>query len=127
MAESQLPPQRRQPGTGRSVAPQQAALDAERRLGKPCFYAGQKVPGLFACITCQFRIRNRGTLPSCPDCGELIWAYMDAGPRPVPEGEAEVPGAAAPQGARVEEGVKLTTSASEPAVQVQENIKLELP
>jgi hypothetical protein len=126
MADPGLPPQRRQASAGRNVAPQQAALDAERRVGKPCYYAGQKVPGQFACITCQFRIRNRGTLPACPDCGELIWAYMEAGPRPVPEGEAEVPGRAGASTARVEEGVKLSAPAAAP-VQVQENVKLDLP
>ena len=125
MADAGLPPQRRQSGANRNVAPQQAAQEAEKRIGKPCYYVGQKVQGLFACITCQFRIRNRSVLPACPDCGELIWAYMDTGPRPVPEGEAEAPATAAAPAARVEEGVKLTTSAA--PVKVQENVKLELP
>jgi predicted RNA-binding Zn-ribbon protein involved in translation (DUF1610 family) len=125
MADAALPPQRRQSGGPRNVAPQQAAQEAERRTGKPCYHVGQKVQGMFACITCQFRIRNRAALPACPDCGELIWAYMDACPRPVPEGEAEAPAPAAAPTARVEEGVKLTTS-TEP-VTVQENVKLDLP
>ena len=73
---------------GKNISPAQGAQEAERRLGKPCYHAGQKVPGIFACVTCQFRINNRGTLPACPDCGEIIWAYMGDGPRPVPEGEA---------------------------------------
>lgn len=128
-----LPPQRRQaggPGGGPggrprgNISTREGVEEAERRLGKPCFHAGQKVQGTFACVACQFRIRNRGTLPTCPDCGELVWAYMDEGPRPVPEGEQ--PGAvpeAAPAGeaATVEEGVKLDS----PAVKVQEGVKLQ--
>jgi hypothetical protein len=131
-----LPPQRRQGGTGggpgggpggrggrSNLSPREGAEEAERRLGLPCFHVGQKVQGLFGCVACQKQIRNRGTLPTCPDCGEIIWAYMDQGPRPVPEGEE--PGAqpreAAPQaGPVVEEGVKL-----EAPVSVQENVKLE--
>ena len=127
-----LPPQRRQGGRsggpsgsrGRSVSsPKEGAERAEQRLGRPCFYAGQRVQGTFRCTACQFGIRNRGPLPSCPDCGELVWAYMDDGPRPVPEGET--PGAApaaapAPAGPVVQENVKL-----EGPVSVQENVKLE--
>jgi hypothetical protein len=131
---SSLPPQRRQaggPGGGPGGRPprsnmsvREGAEEAERRLGKPCFHAGQKVPGVFACVACQFQIRNRGVLPSCPDCGEIVWAYMQDGPRPVPEGEE--PGAApqaaqAPAGPVVEEGVKLDA----PPVVVQENVKLQ--
>ncbi len=128
-----LPPQRRQaggPGGGPggrprgNISTREGVEEAERRLGKPCFHAGQKVQGTFACVACQFRIRNRGTLPTCPDCGEIVWAYMDEGPRPVPEGEQ--PGAApaaAPEAdtATVEEGVKLDS----PAVKVQEGVKLQ--
>jgi hypothetical protein len=125
MADAGLPPQRRQSGANRNIAPQQAAQEAERRVGKPCYHVGQRVSGLFACITCQFRIRNRAVLPACPDCGELIWAYMETGPRPVPEGETEIPATAVAPSARVEEGVKLTTSAA--PVTVQENVKLDLP
>lgn len=130
-----LPPQRRQAGPGRgpggpggragraNLSPREGAEEAERRLGKPCFHAGQKVPGMFGCVACQFQIRNRGTLPTCPECGEIVWAYMEDGPRPVPEGEE--PGAApaaapAKAGPVVEEGVKL-----EGPVSVQENVKLE--
>ena len=72
---------------GTNLSPAQGAQQAEQRLGKPCYHAGQRVPGIYACVTCQFRINNRGTLPACPDCGEIIWAYMGDGPRPVPEGE----------------------------------------
>jgi hypothetical protein len=75
-------------------------------------------------VACQFRIRNRGPLPVCPDCGELVWAYMEQGPRPVPEGEE--PGAAPEptQGpaATTEEGVKLDAPAN---VTVQDNVKLQ--
>jgi hypothetical protein len=125
MAEAALPPQRRQGGAGRTAAPQQAALESERRLGKPCYYAGQQVVGTFACITCQFRIRNRRVLPNCPDCGELIWAYMEDGPRPIPEGETEMPAGAVASGPKVEEGVKLSAPSAQP-VKVQENVKLDL-
>lgn len=134
---SSLPPQRRHAGGpggsggpgGRPPRPnmslREGAEEAERRLGKPCFHAGQKVPGVYACVACQFQIRNRGVLPACPDCGEVVWAYMEQGPRPVPEGEE--PGAApaaAPQqsGPAVEEGVKLDAPKD---VTVQENVKLQ--
>ena len=130
-----LPPQRRQGGARsgppaargnkrtQANSPKEGAEEAERRLGVPCFYADQKVLGMFGCVACQFQIRNRGTLPSCPDCGEIIWAYMEDGPRPVPEGEepgqAPTPtkGPAAPV---VQENVKL-----EAPVSIQENVKLE--
>lgn len=129
-----LPPQRRQGGGMRSGPsgargnrgagnPKEGAEEAERRLGRPCFHAGQKVLGMFACVACQFQIRNRGKLPSCPECGELVWAYMEDGPRPVPEGEApgETPAVeAAPAGPVVQENVKL-----EAPVSIQENVKLE--
>ena len=131
---SSLPPQRRQGGgagggpPGRQQRPNMSVREgleqAEQRLGKPCFHAGQKVPGVFACVACQFQIRNRGVLPSCPDCGEIVWAYMLDGPRPVPEGEE--PGAAPqapaePAGPAVQEGVRLDA----PQVQVQDNVKLQ--
>ena len=78
---------------------------------------------MFGCVACQFQIRNRGALPTCPQCGEIVWAYLEDGPRPVPEGEE--PGAApaaAPEtaGPQVQEGVKLDAPVS-----VQENVKLE--
>lgn len=123
-----LPPQRRQAGPGgragrSNLSPREGAEEAERRLGRPCFHAGQRVAGMYGCVACQFRIRNRGTLPTCPDCGEIIWAYLEDGPRPVPQGEE--PGAApaaapTPAGPVVQEGVKL-----EAPVSVQENVKLE--
>jgi hypothetical protein len=126
-----LPPQRRQSGPGSgpggrggrsTLGPREGAEETERRLGIPCFHAGQKVLGLFGCVACQKQIRNRGVLPTCPDCGEIIWAYLDQGPRPVPEGEE--PGTPPPDaptaGPVVEEGVKL-----EAPVSVQENVKLE--
>jgi hypothetical protein len=130
-----LPPQRRQAGgpgggpggrAGRTnLTPKEGVEEAERRLGKPCFHAGQKVQGTYACVACQFQIRNRGTLPTCPDCGEIVWAYMESGPRPVPEGEqpGDVAAAApaAPSSATVEEGVKLES----PGVSVQEGVKLQ--
>ncbi len=127
-----LPPQRRSgtpagPGgrAGKSnLSPKEGAEQAERKLGLPCFHAGQKVKGIYACVACQFRINNRGTLPTCPDCGEMIWAYMGGGERPVPEDEVAAPVAAAPAApsAVVEEGVKLEAPAP---VRVEENVKLE--
>jgi hypothetical protein len=126
-----LPPQRRQVPTGggpggragrSNLSPREGAEEAERRLGMPCFHAGQKVTGMYGCIACQFQIRNRGTLPTCPECGEIIWAYLEQVPRPVPEGEE--PGAPPPAqekaGPVVQEGVKLDAPVS-----VQENVKLE--
>jgi hypothetical protein len=104
--------------------PKEGAEEAERRLGLPCFHAGQKVVGLFGCVACQFQIRNRGKLPGCPECGELVWAYLEQGPRPVPEDEA--PGApatetpAAQEGPVVQENVKIDAPVS-----VEENVKLE--
>ena len=82
------------------------------------------MPGIFACVTCQFRINNRGTLPACPDCGEIIWAYMGDGPRPVPEGETAPAAEAAAPAAPVEETVALEQPVQEP-VKVEEGIKLE--
>ena len=129
-----LPPQRRQPGgpgggpggrSGRAnLSTREGVEEAERRVGKPCFHAGQKVLGTFGCVACQFQIRNRGTLPTCPDCGEIVWAFMEDGPRPVPEGEQPGTPAAAPApaaGPTVEEGVKLDA----PRVSVQEGVKLQ--
>jgi hypothetical protein len=81
------------------------------------------VVGVFACVACQFRINNRKALPSCPDCGELIWAWMGEGERPVPEGEEA---RAAPQqptaGPAVQEGVKLEGPGP---VKVEEGVKLD--
>ncbi len=129
-----LPPQRRQAGgpgggpggrTGRTnLSTKEGVEEAERRLGKPCFHAGQKVLGTYGCVACQFQIRNRGTLPTCPECGEIVWAYMESGPRPVPEGEqagASAPAPVAESGPTVEEGVKLDA----PSVSVTEGVKLQ--
>jgi len=127
-----LPPQRRQAGgpgggpggrTPRNISPREGAEEAEKRSGLPSFHVGQRVQGLFGCVACQFQIRNRGPLPTCPDCGEIIWAYLEDGPRPVPEGER--PGAApeaapAAPSATVEESVKLDAP-----VTVTENVKLQ--
>ncbi|MEW6583452.1 MAG: hypothetical protein AB1416_11910 [Actinomycetota bacterium] len=126
---SELPPQRLAPAgggaaAGRNLSPQQGALESERKTGRPCYHAGQVVAGLFQCVSCRFQIRNRKRLPACPDCGELIWAYMEDGPRPVPEGEsAPAPAAqgAAPAGPAVEENVRIQAT----PVRVEENVKLE--
>lgn len=127
--EGPLPPQRRgAPGQGRAgrgnLSPKEGAADAEQRLGRPCFHAGQRVPGRFGCVACQFQINNRGVLPTCPDCGEIVWAYMGEGPRPVPEGESAPSSAATPArpDATVEEGVRLESPGP---VRVEENVKLE--
>ncbi len=127
---SSLPPQRRggapQGPSGRApTSPKEAAAAAEERLGLPCFYAGQRVKGLFGCVADQFQINNRGTLPQCPQCGELVWAYMGGGERPVPEGDedqARAPEQAAPA-PTVQEGVKLEEPSA--PVKVEEGVKLE--
>lgn len=112
-------------GPGRGLSPADGAAQAEKRLGKPCFHGGQKVAGLYGCVACQFQIMNRGTLPTCPNCGEIIWCYLGDGPRPVPEGEAAAPAPASPDEApaAVEENVKLDAPV-EP-VKVEENVKLD--
>lgn len=120
---SNLPPHVSRPGTGgggerRNVSPQQGAQETAKRLGLTCFHAGQQIPGLVGCVACQFQIRNRGVLPACPECGELIWAWLDEGPAPTVEGAAVPPPVAAKP--IVEEGVVL-----EPTVQVQENVSIE--
>ncbi len=123
---SQAPHERRKLDLGgaRGLSPADGAAQSEQRLGLPCFHAGQRVQGMFGCVACQFQIRNREALPTCPMCGELVWAYLDDGPRPVPEGES-APAAAAGKTppAVVEENVKL----DEPTgpVTVEENVKLE--
>ena len=125
---SQLPPQRLRPGglagggdQRRNLSLSQGAQEAAKRLGLACFHAGQQVPGLVGCVACQFQIRNRGVLPACPDCGELVWAWLDEGPPPDLGGAnapaTPPPAAAAPQ---VEEGVPL-----EPTVKVEENVSIE--
>lgn len=119
---TELPPQRRE-SKGKSISPAEGAADAERRLGRPCYYSGQSVEGIFQCISCRFQIVNRRTLPPCPDCGELVWAYMQDGPRPVPVGETARPAGPAATAPKVEEGVKLDAPAT--PVRVQENVKLE--
>lgn len=109
----------------KNMSPQQGAQQAEKRLGKPCYHVGQKVPGIYACVACQFRINNRGALPACPDCGEIIWAYMGDGPRPVPEGETAAPAPVQEATGPVVEEVALEAPASEP-VKVEEGINLEM-
>jgi hypothetical protein len=123
---SQLPPQRLRPGgiagggdQRRNLSPMQGAQEAAKRLGLTCFHAGQQVPGFVGCVACQFQIRNRGVLPACPQCGELVWAWLDEGPPPAVEG-AGVPTPKTEQAAKVEEGVSL-----EPTVQVEENVSIE--
>ncbi len=109
----------------KNMSPQQGVQQAEKRLGKPCYHVGQKVPGIYACVTCQFRINNRGALPACPDCGEIIWAYMGDGPRPVPEGEtAPAPVAEEAAGPEVQEVELQPTTQSD--VVVEEGINLEM-
>lgn len=107
------------------MTPAQGAEAAERRLGLPCFHVGQRiVQQLVGCVACQFQIMNRGALPSCPQCGELVWAYLGGGERPIPEGEAApLAGAPAAPPATVEEGVKLDAP---PPVSVQEGVRLDL-
>ncbi len=102
---------RAEPAGGPGLSPAVGAKQAEARIGKPCFYGGQKVQGLFACVACQFQINNRKSLPTCPDCGEIVWAYLGDGPRPVPEGET------------AEDGVQLDAPSG--PVKVEENVKLD--
>ena len=114
---------RRRPRRARRTREPDARARAPRRpsagSGLPCFHAGQKVAG-------HLRLRGlpvpasatAGPLPTCPDCGEIVWAYMERGPAPVPEGEE--PGAAPAAGraarpATVEEGVKLEAPAGQGA------------
>lgn len=79
---------------------------------------------MFGCVACQFQINNRGTLPQCPQCGEMIWAYMGGGERPVPEGEeGQNPPQQAAPAPKVEEGVKLQEPTT--PVKVEEGVKLE--
>lgn len=137
-----LPPQRMGPGSpgigsarrgpgqpaagGRGMTPAQGAQEAERRLGLPCYYAGQRVAAIVGCVACQFQINNRAVLPTCPQCGEMVWAYLGSGPRPIPEGEEPValPAAAETGGdVTVQEGVSIGGDA--PSVTVEEGVKLD--
>ncbi len=124
---SQLPPQHMRAGglsggdERRSISPKQGAQEAAKRLGLTCFHAGQQVPGLVGCVACQFQIRNRGVLPACPECGELVWAWLDEGPPPALDA-ANAPAAPPAQASapKVEEGIAL-----EPTVTVEENVSIE--
>lgn len=124
---SNLPPQRMRPGgiqgptgaQGRNLSPLQGAQEAAKRLGLTCFHSGQQVPGLVGCVACQFQIRNRGVLPACPQCGELVWAWLDEGPPPSVDGGAAPPPPAEVQ-AVVEEGVSLQAT-----VVVEENVSID--
>lgn len=130
-----MPPQRggRRPQSGpgrgasaqnRNLTPAQGAQEAEGRLGRPCFHAGQSVVGTFGCVACQFQIRNRAVLPTCPECGEMVWCFMEDGPRPVPEGEtasAQAPVAPKAPAAIVQDNVSLEAT----PVRVEEGVNLE--
>ncbi len=130
-----MPPQRggRRPQGGpgrgasaqtRNLTPAQGAQEAEGRLGRPCFHAGQAVAGTFGCVACQFQIRNRAVLPTCPECGEIVWCFMEDGPRPVPEGETasdHAPVRPRPPAATVEDNVSLEVT----PVKVEEGVNLE--
>lgn len=125
---SSLPPQRMAPGgpqgASRNLSPDQGAQEAERRLGLPCYYAGQRVTAIVGCVACQFQINNRAALPTCPQCGEMIWAYLGSGPRPIPEGEAPVVRDTQPApSVSVQEGVSIGGEA--PSVTVQDGVKLD--
>jgi hypothetical protein len=82
------------------------------------------------CVACQFQIRNRSALPTCPQCGEMVWAWLDEGPAPVPEDLTDEERAAhekaqaelAGEKPAVQEGVRLEET---PEVTIQENVKLE--
>ena len=120
---SNLPPQRLRPGgtsgRGQQLSPAQGAQEAAKRLGLSCYFAGQTVPGLVGCVACQFQIRNRGVLPACPDCGELVWAWLDTTPAPEIEGVGTPPSAAeqaASEAPREEEAAPVI---------VQDNVSIE--
>lgn len=122
---SNLPPQRLRPGgiagakKRSNVSPAQGAQEAAKRLGLTCFYAGQHVPGLVACVACQFQIRNRGVLPACPDCGDMVWAWLDTAPPPEIDGVGKPPekSEASEEAAPAEEQA--------PKVVVQDNVSIE--
>ena len=59
--------------------------------------------------------------PTCPQCGEIVWAYLEDGPRPVPEGEE--PGAA--RGRAGDAAGQVQEGRLDAPVSVQENVKLE--
>jgi hypothetical protein len=113
---SQLPPQRRQPGgiqaarggDRRNLTPAQGAQEAQKRLGLACYHAGQQVVGMVGCVACQFQIRNRGVLPPCPMCGELVWAWLDEGPPPQVEGHVAPPEAEAAAAAQEDVAIEAT-------------------
>ncbi len=123
---SHMPPQRLRPGgvaasndKRRSLSPAQGAQEAAKRLGLTCFHAGQTVPGMVGCVACQFQIRNRGVLPACPQCGELVWAWLDEGPPPEVEGAGApppVPDAVKPI---VEDGVALEATVTVESVSIE--------
>jgi hypothetical protein len=114
-----------QQGGQRNLTPAQGALEAERRLGLPCYYAGQRVKAVVGCVACQFQINNRAVLPTCPQCGEIVWAYLGDGPRPIPEGEEPIAPTTEETSApvSVQDGVSIGGDA--PPVTVQEGIKLD--
>ena len=107
------------------MTPAQGAQEAERRLGLPCYYAGQRISAIVGCVACQFQINNRAALPTCPQCGEIVWAYLGSGPRPVPEVEAAAPPTdeAGSASVTVQDGVSIGGDAS--SVTVHEGIKLD--
>ncbi|MSO43883.1 MAG: hypothetical protein EXQ74_01010 [Thermoleophilia bacterium] len=120
-------------GPGRTAGPQttnltpaQGVIQAEKRIGKPCYHAGQQVLGIFGCVACQFRINNRATLPGCPDCGEIVWAYMGDGPRPIPEsGMPSATPVGTTAGPVAEDNVSLVPS-TPPTITVEDGINLEI-
>lgn len=112
---SNMPPQRMRPGgvqggDRRGMSPTQGAQEAAKRLGLTCFHHGQIVPGLVGCVACQFQIRNRGPLPSCPQCGELVWAWLDSEPPPTVEGAGAPPAEKDASPTSVEEGVAVEST-----------------
>ena len=136
MSDAALPPQRRQQspggsgGGGPKMSPAQGAQEAQKRLGLTCYHSGQKVIGFVGCVACQFQIRNRGALPVCPDCGDMVWAWLDEGPPPTPEdltaeersAHEKAQADLANQATTVEEGVSLEPTQP---VSIEENVKLE--
>jgi len=60
---------------------------------------------VFACVACQFQIRNRGKR-GLPECGDLVWAYMESA-APVPWVRRRSAGGRGSRRPVVQENVKL--------------------
>ena len=78
---------------------------------------------MFGCVACQFQIRNRGALPTCPSAARSSGPTSRRGRAPCPRARSPAPRPRPRRrrpGREVQEGVKLDAPVS-----VQENVKLE--